>query len=47
MKGPSDHRSPSGNSRSTIALTIVVAVVLAWIAYRAFIHTPPLPNFHW
>ena len=44
MKGPSDHRRPPGGNALTIALTIVVAVVLAWIAYRAFIHTPPLPN---
>ena len=47
MKGPSDHRRPSGSNALTIALTIVVAVVLAWIADRVFIHTPPLPNFHW
>ena len=47
MKGPRDHRRPSESNALTIALTIVVAVVLAWIAYRAFIHTPPLPNFHW
>ena len=47
MKGPSDHRAPSESNALTIALIIVVAVVLAWIAYRAFIHTAPLPNFHW
>ena len=47
MKRPSDHRRPSGSNALTIALTIVVAAVLAWIAYRAFIHTALLPNFHW
>ena len=47
MKGPSDHRTPSGSNALTIALIIVVAVVLSWIAYRVFIHTAPLPNFHW
>ena len=47
MKGPSHHRTPWGSNALTIALIIVVAVVLAWIAYRVFIHPGPLPNFHW
>jgi hypothetical protein len=47
MKRPSDHRTPSGSNALTIAVIIVVAVVLAGIAYRVFIHTALLPNFHW
>jgi hypothetical protein len=47
MKVPSDHRTPSRGNTLAIALIIVVAVVLAWIAYRTFIHTAPLPNLHW
>jgi hypothetical protein len=47
MKVPSDRRTPSGSKTLTIAVTIVVAVVLAWIAYRTLTHTAPMPNFHW
>jgi hypothetical protein len=28
-------------------LFIVVAAVLAWFAYRHFMHLAPLPNYHW
>jgi hypothetical protein len=47
MKVPRDHRTPSGRNTLPIALIIVVAVVLAWMAYRTLTHTAPLPNYHW
>jgi hypothetical protein len=47
MKVPSDHRRPSRTNALRIGLTIVVAIVLVWIAYRVFILTALLPNFHW
>ena len=28
-------------------LFIVVAAILAWVAYRYFMHLAPMPNFHW
>jgi hypothetical protein len=28
-------------------LFIVVAAIIAWVAYRYFMHLAPLPNFHW
>lgn len=47
MKVPGDHRTPSGSNMLTVALIIVVAVLLAWVAYRTLTHTAALPNFHW
>jgi hypothetical protein len=47
MKRPSDHRRPSGSNALTIAVIIVVAVVLAGIAYRTLIQLAPLELRSW
>jgi hypothetical protein len=45
---PANPRTPDGKASvwPFIVLVVIVAVV-AWAAYAYFVHSGPLPNFHW